>query len=151
MGDFLSAAYPWTLSFHVISMIAWMAGIFYLPRLFVYHAERVTGPGELRDTLTVMERKLLKFIINPAGVATWVFGLLLVFTPGVVDWTVDFWAWGKAILVIGMTVFHHALVRWQRAFENGVNMHPGRYYRLMNEVPTLLMIGIVILVIVKPI
>jgi putative membrane protein len=147
--DFLSEYYLWTKSFHVISVIAWMAGLFYLPRLFVYHAERVTGPGELAETLTVMEHKLLKVIVNPAGVATWVFGLALVLTPGVVDWSA-LWAWGKAALVVGMTVYHHALVRWTRAFAEGANTRPGRFYRAMNEVPTLLMIGIVVFVIVKP-
>jgi len=150
IGDLLAALYPWTKALHVISVIAWMAGLFYLPRLFVYHAERAEQGSELEATLIVMERKLLKFIINPAGVATWVFGLALVFTPGIIDWSQDFWAHVKAVLVIAMTVFYHALVRWQRAFEQGRNTHPGRYFRLMNEVPTLLMIGIVIMVIVRP-
>jgi putative membrane protein len=150
MGDFLVGAYPWIKAFHVISVIAWMAGLFYLPRLFVYHAERVTGPGELAETLTVMERRLLKAIINPAGISTWIFGLALAFTPGLVDWTGDGWAHLKAALVIGMTVYHHALVKWQRAFERGENRHDGRYYRVMNEVPTLLMVGIVVMVVVKP-
>ncbi|MDT8344013.1 MAG: protoporphyrinogen oxidase HemJ [Thermohalobaculum sp.] len=150
IGDWLALAYPWTKALHVISVIAWMAGLFYLPRLFVYHAERAQAGSELEATLIVMERKLLKLIINPAGVATWIFGLMLVFTPGVIDWSTDIWAHVKAALVIGMTVFYHSLVRWQRAFEQGRNTRPGRYFRLMNEVPTLLMVGIVIMVIVKP-
>jgi putative membrane protein len=147
--NFLAEYYLWTKSLHVMSVIAWMAGLFYLPRLFVYHAERVTGPGELADTLQLMQHKLLKVIVNPAGVAAWVFGLALVSTPGVVDWSA-FWSWGKAALVIGMTVYHHALVRWERAFARGENLRPGRFYRAMNEVPTLLMVGIVVFVIVKP-
>lgn len=150
IGDWLALAYPWTRALHVISVIAWMAGLFYLPRLFVYHAERAQAGSELEATLIVMERKLLKLIINPAGVATWAFGLMLVFTPGVIDWSTDIWAHVKAALVIGMTVFYHYLVRWQRAFEQGRNTRPGRHFRLMNEVPTLLMVGIVIMVIVKP-
>jgi len=148
--DLLAANYLWIKSFHVISVIAWMAGLFYLPRLFVYHAERATVETELAETLKVMEHKLLKVIVNPAGVATWVFGLALVFTPGIVDWGRDGWAWAKAALVIGMTVYHHALVRWTRTFEADANARPGRFYRMMNEVPTLLLLGIVIMVIVKP-
>lgn len=150
IGDWLTGFYPWIKALHLVSVISWMAGMFYLPRLFVYHTERARPGSELDSTLKVMERKLLKLIINPAGIATWVFGLGLVFTPGVIDWSSDFWAHGKAVLVIAMTVFHHALVRWQRAFEQGRNRNDGRYFRLMNEVPTALMIGIVVLVIVKP-
>ena len=149
MADFLATVYPWTKSLHVMSMIAWMAGLFYLPRLFVYHAERAEPGTELADTLKVMERKLLKLIINPAGVATWLFGLALVFTPGIVDWSSG-WAWTKTVLVIAMTVFHHALVRWVRVFAADANEKPGRYYRMMNEVPTVLMVGIVIMIVVRP-
>lgn len=150
MTDFLASVYPWTKSLHIMAVIAWMAGLFYLPRLFVYHAERAVAGGELDGTLKIMERKLLKLIVNPSGIATWIFGLALVFTPGIVDWSQDLWAWGKAVLVIGMTVYHHSLVKWWRAFAEDRNTHPGRYYRMMNEVPTVLMAGIVILVIVKP-
>lgn len=149
IGDFLAAAYPWTKALHVISVIAWMAGIFYLPRLFVYHAERAAGPGELAETLKVMERKLLKLIMNPASIATWAFGLMLVFTPGVIDWS-EGWVQVKAALVVGMTVYHHLLVRWWKDFALDRNRRSGRFYRIANEVPTLLMIGIVIMVIVRP-
>ena len=149
LGDFLSAAYPWTKALHVISVIAWMAGLFYLPRLFVYHAERAPEPGELGETFKVMERRLLKFIMNPASVATWVFGLMLVFTPGVIDWS-EPWVHFKAALVVAMTAYHHALVRWWMAFDADRNRHSGRFYRLANEVPTLLMIGIVVMVMVRP-
>jgi putative membrane protein len=149
MADFLATVYPWTKSLHIMSMIAWMAGLFYLPRLFVYHAERAEPGTDLADTLKVMERKLLKLIINPAGIATWIFGLALVFTPGIVDWSSG-WAWSKAVFVIAMTVFHHALVRWVRVFAADANDKPGRYYRMMNEVPTVLMVGIVIMIIVRP-
>lgn len=148
--DFLTTAYPWTKALHVISVIAWMAGLFYLPRLFVYHAERAKPGTELSDTLKVMERKLLKLIINPAAVATWVFGLALVLTPGLIDWSTDHWAHAKAVLVIAMTWYYHLLVVWTRRFAEDRNARSGRFYRLMNEVPTLLMVGIVVMVIVKP-
>ena len=150
IGDFLVSVYPWVKALHLISVISWMAGLFYLPRLFVHHAERAASGSELETTLIMMERKLLKLIMNPAGIATWTFGLMLVFTPGIIDWTSDIWAYVKAALVIAMTVFYHALVRWQRRFERGENRRSGRYYRIMNEVPTVLMIGIVVMVIVKP-
>lgn len=149
IGDFLADLYPWTRALHIISVIAWMAGLFYLPRLFVYHAERAAEPGELSETFKVMERKLLKLITNPASVASWAFGLMLVFTPGLIDWS-DGWVQIKAVLVIALTVYHHLLVRWWRAFAEDRNRHSGRFYRLANEVPTVLMIGIVVMAVVRP-
>ncbi len=149
LGDFLSTVYPWTRALHVIVVIAWMAGLFYLPRLFVYHAERAPEPGELSETFKEMERKLLKFIMNPASIAAWVVGLMLVFTPGVIDWS-EPWVHVKAALVVAMTVYHHALVRWWMAFKEDRNRRSGRFYRIANEVPTLLMIGIVVMVMVRP-
>jgi len=149
LGDFLSAAYPWTKTLHVVSVIAWMAALLYLPRLFVYHAERAGEPGEMSETFKVMERKLLKFIMNPASIAAWVFGLMLVATPGVIDWS-EPWVHVKAALVLAMTAYHHALVRWWRAFAENRNRRSGRFYRLANEVPMLLMIGIVAMVIARP-
>ncbi|MFQ5565469.1 MAG: protoporphyrinogen oxidase HemJ [Paracoccaceae bacterium] len=150
ISEFLSAAYPWSKALHVMSVIAWMAGLFYLPRLFVYHAERASAPGELSETFKVMERKLLKLIMNPASIATWVFGLMLVATPGIIDWS-EPWVQVKAALVVALTVYHHALVRWQRAFAEDRNRRSGRFYRCANEVPTLLMIGIVMMAIVRPV
>lgn len=149
IGSALAAVYPWTKALHVISVIAWMAGIFYLPRLFVYHAERAAVGSELDGTLKIMERKLLKVIMNPASIAAWLFGLMLVLTPGIIDWSAG-WVHAKAALVIAMTGYHHLLVRWWRAFAEDRNRHTGRFYRIANEVPTLLMIGIVIMVIVRP-
>ena len=149
IGGFLSAVYPWTKALHVISVISWMAGLFYLPRLFVYHAEMAAEPGPLSEAYKIMERKLLKLIVNPASVATWTFGLMLVFTPGIIDWSQG-WVWVKAVLVIAMSVYHHALVVWWRAFAEDRNTHSGRFYRIANEVPTILMIGIVVMVIVRP-
>ena len=148
-GDALAGLYPWTKSLHVISVIAWMAALLYLPRLFVYHAERGSGPGEPGESFKIMERKLLKYIANPASIATWIFGLMLVFTPGIVDWSQG-WVHVKAALVLGMTLYHHLLVRWWRAFAEDRNRHASRFYRIANEVPTLLMLGIVIMVIVRP-
>jgi len=149
VGEFLSAVYLWTKALHVISVIAWMAGLFYLPRLFVYHAERAPGPGELNDTFKEMERKLLKMIINPASIAVWIFGIMLALTPGVLDWS-DIWVYAKGVLVVAMTWYYHLLVRWQAAFAADRNHRSGRYFRIANEVPTVLMVGIVVLVILRP-
>ncbi|MDH2327869.1 protoporphyrinogen oxidase HemJ [Cereibacter sp. SYSU M97828] len=144
MTDLLISLYPWTKAFHVISVIAWMAGLFYLPRLFVYHAE-AKPPEELFRT---MERRLLRAIMNPAMIATWIFGLCLVFTPGIVDWS-QVWPWTKAVAVLAMTWFHHWLGKRRKDFEEGTNSVTGRQFRMMNELPTMLMIVIVISVIVR--
>jgi len=148
MSEILIDWYFWTKSLHVISVIAWMAGLFYLPRLFVYHVEEAEKGPALTDTLIVMERRLLKAIMNPAMISTWVFGLLLVATPGVVDWTAA-WAWVKLASVVAMSIFHMWLGGRRRDFVEGRNIITGRQYRLMNEVPTVLMIFIVFAVIVK--
>ena len=148
MADFLASVYPWTKAFHVISVIAWMAGIFYLPRLFVYHVESVEKGSETDLLFQVMERKLLRVIMNPAMTATWIFGLALVFTPGIVDWTAV-WPWTKVAGVLGMTWFHHWLGYRRKELMAGTNIRDGRQYRLMNEVPTVLLALIVISVIVK--
>lgn len=148
MLDFLASAYPWVLSLHVISVIAWMAGLFYLPRLFVYHAEQVGQDGETHQMFCTMERRLLRAIMNPAMIATWVFGLMLVFTPGLVDWSAV-WPWTKAAAVLTMTWFHHWLAKRRKDFLVAENSRTGRTYRIMNEVPTVLLIVIVFSVIVK--
>ena len=147
--DLLVEVYPWTKALHIMSVIAWMAGIFYLPRLFVYHAERGENRPDLSETLKEMERKLLRVIMNPAMIATWVFGLCLVFTPGVVDWSAG-WSWVKAGMVLGMTWFHHALAKWRKDFDADGNQRPGKFYRLMNEAPTLMMAIIVVMIVVRP-
>ncbi|WP_172297842.1 protoporphyrinogen oxidase HemJ [Pseudoruegeria sp. HB172150] len=147
--DFLLEAYPWAKSLHVISVIAWMAGIFYLPRLFVYHVEQVETGSKTDEMFQVMERRLLKAIMNPAMIGTWIFGLMLVFTPGIIDWSAV-WPWTKAAAVIAMTWFHHWLGLRRKDFVGGTNSRTGRTYRMMNEVPTLLMIVIVISVIARP-
>lgn len=147
--DTLAAVYPWTTALHVMSVISWMAGLFYLPRLFVHHTERAPVGSDSDELLRMMEHKLFKLIMNPASIATWLFGLCLVFTPGVVDWGQG-WPWIKAACVIAMTWFHHWLGHRLRDFANGANTRSGRSYRMMNEVPTVLMIVIVLSVIVRP-
>lgn len=147
--DLLASAYPWTKSLHIMAVISWMAGLFYLPRLFVYHAERIDSQSHSDTLFQTMEHKLLRFIMTPAMIATWVFGLALVFTPGVVDWYA-FWPWTKAIAVVAMTWFHHWLAARRKDFAQGSNHCSGRTYRLMNEVPTILMIIIVISVVARP-
>lgn len=138
--------YDWLKALHVISVIAWMAGMLYLPRLYVYHCEATPGSTE-SETFKVMERRLLKAIINPAMGATWIFGVLIAWLGH--HWDQP-WFWAKVILVLGMQGAHGGLARWQREFAEDRNRHSQRFYRFINEVPTLLMIGIVILVIVKP-
>jgi protoporphyrinogen IX oxidase len=140
--------YPWIKALHIISVVAWMAGLLYLPRLFVYHASAARG-SETSETFKVMERRLLNGIMHPALVMTYVFGILLALTPGIVDWHAG-WIHGKLALVVALTAMHYASVRWQRAFAADRNRHEPRFYRVMNEVPTLILIAIVILVVVKP-
>ena len=141
--------YPWTTAFHLISVIAWMAGIFYLPRLFVYHCELGRGTRE-SERFKVMERRLYKQIMTPAMIATWTFGVLLVLTPGVVDWSGFNWWHVKFAGVIAMTGFQGAAGKWRRDFAEDRNQRPHRFYRVANEVPTLLLALIVIMAIVKP-
>ncbi len=149
MSSFLTLAYPWVLSFHVISVIVWMAGLFYLPRLFVYHVERISAGDEVDSLFQTMEHRLLRVIMSPAMVATWVFGLMLVFTPGVIDWSAV-WPWAKAGAVLAMTWFHHWLGLRHKDFRNQNNTVTARQFRLMNEVPTVLVIIIVVSVIARP-
>ena len=140
--------YLWIKAMHVISVIAWMAGLFYLPRLFVYHVERADLGADTLANFAVMERRLLKAIMNPAMIATWVFGLMLVAIPGVVDWG-QIWPWSKALSVLAMTGFHIWLGAARKSLESGQNRLTGRQFRIANEVPTVLMIIIVLSVIVK--
>ncbi|RCW83906.1 protoporphyrinogen oxidase HemJ [Paracoccus lutimaris] len=147
MTDFLSLAYPWVKSLHVMAVISWMAGLFYLPRLFVYHAERGQNGGEPAQSFQIMEEKLLRMIMNPAMVVTWLAGLALVLTPGVVVWS-DLWPWSKAAGVLGMTWFHMWLAGQRKALARGQGL-TGRRYRMMNELPTLLMVVIVVSVILR--
>lgn len=144
----LSQAYPWIKSLHIVSMVAWMAGLLYLPRLYVYHATAAPG-SDPSETFKVMERRLHRGIMTPAMVATLGFGVVLAGTPGVVDWHMG-WIWVKLALVLGLIVFHLALARWRTTFSADCNRHSARFFRSINELPMLALIAIVILAVVKP-
>ncbi len=148
MIAWLRDAYPWIKSFHIVSMVAWMAGLLYLPRLYVYHAVAPVG-SDRSETFKVMERRLQRGIMTPAMIATWSFGLVLTGTPGIVDWQMG-WMWAKLALVVGLTMFHYALSHWRAAFSADRNRFSTRFFRIVNELPTLLLIAIVVLVVVKP-
>ena len=147
MLDLLQGAYPWIKAGHVVAMVAWMAGLFYLPRLFVYHAEQAPPGSELDQTFQVMERRLLRAIMNPAMIATWVLGLTLSALGG---WWTEGWLHVKLGGVVLLTAFHMWCAARRRDFAEGRNTRTGRTFRLMNEVPTLLLLLIVVMVIVKP-
>ncbi|PWE50246.1 hypothetical protein DEM26_09905 [Thioclava sp. NG1] len=153
MTDFLSTWYLWIKALHVMAIITWMAALFYLPRLYVYHVEGLNKAGMVRDSdqellFRHQERLLLKAIMNPGMIASWFFGLMLVFTPGIVDWS-SIWPWTKAAAVLGMTWFHMWCAKERKALAEGRANRSGRYYRMMNEIPTIFMIVIVASVIVK--
>jgi len=149
MIQFLIEIHPWMKAFHVISIVAWMAGLLYLPRLFVYHTEGAMVGSETDLLFQTMEKRLLRIIMNPAMIATWFTGLCLVLTPAIVDWTAV-WPWTKVAAVLGMTWFHHWLASCRKDFLAGENKRSGRDYRIANELPTVLLIVIVISVIVRP-
>jgi putative membrane protein len=136
----------WVKSAHVISVISWMAALLYLPRLMVYHAESARG-SEKSETFKIMERRLLRGIATPAMTASWGFGLWMAWLAGA--WTQG-WFWGKLACVAALTGYHVLLARWVQGFAEDRNVRPARYYRIANEVPTVLMIAIVVLVIVRP-
>jgi protoporphyrinogen IX oxidase len=144
----VAVAYPWLKALHIIAVIAWMAGLLYLPRLFVYHAG-VPANSNRAAMLQVMERRLLYGIMTPAAVMTYGFGLLLAALPGIVGWRQG-WIWAKLALVGVLTVYHLLLAHWRRDLAAGKQSHSERFYRIVNEVPTLVMIGIVVLVVLKP-
>jgi protoporphyrinogen IX oxidase len=138
--------FEWVLVLHIISVISWMAGLLYLPRLFIYHVEAKRG-SELSETFKTMERRLLRAIMTPAMIASWVFGLWLAYITEAFS---EGWFHGKLLLVILMSVAHMAMARWRKDFEKDNNVRSAKYFRIANEVPTLLMIAIVVLVVVKP-
>lgn len=140
--------YDWLKALHLIAVIAWMAGMLYLPRLFVYHAGAAKGSDQ-SETFKLMERRLLRIIVNPAMAASLIFGLWMVyFNP---DFMNQPWMHAKLTLVAAMIVLHVFLARWRRDFAEDRNKKSARFFRMVNEIPALLMIGIVIMVIVKPI
>jgi putative membrane protein len=141
-----SEFYLWFKALHIIAIIAWMAGMLYLPRLFVYHCSAPVGSPQ-SETFKVMERRLLHAIINPAMVASWVLGLWLAYDAGFFR---SGWLHAKLALVLALSAVHGMMVRWVRDFAADQNQHSEKFYRIINEVPTLLMIGIVLLVVLKP-
>ena len=146
--DWTGFAETWVKALHVISVIAWIAGMMYLPRLFVYHAAAEKGSIQ-SQTFKIMERRLYRGIITPAMILTWVFGLTMVLTPGIIDWSQG-WVWVKAVSVILLSVIHGYYGRQVRAFATDTNTRPQGFWRLVNELPFVLVIIIVIMVIVKP-
>src|SRR6202161_268345 len=143
--------YEWLKAFHIIAVITWMAGMLYLPRLFVYHCAAETGSVQ-SETFKVMERRLLRAIINPAMIATWVLVLALAWLipDSRYGWFASGWLWAKIILVLGLSAMHGLLARGMKDFAGDRNRHSARFYRIINEVPTILMILIVLLVVLKP-
>jgi protoporphyrinogen IX oxidase len=143
--------YEWIKAFHIIAVIAWMAGMLYLPRLFVYHCAAEKGSVQ-SETFKVMERRLLRAIINPAMIATWLLGLWLAWNgpDSRFGWFASPWLHGKIVLVLALSALHGMLAKWLKDFAVDKNQHSERFYRIINEVPTVLMIGIVILAVVKP-
>lgn len=146
MDDLLVAAYPWVKALHVIAVIAWMAGMLYLPRLFYYHAEAAPG-SEASERFKRMELRLLKIIINPAMIAVWLLGLTLAFVSGA--W-MEGWLQAKFVLVMAMSGLHGVFSRWRKDFARDSRRHAQRFYAVANEIPALLMIVIVVLAVVKP-
>ncbi|PKQ08240.1 MAG: protoporphyrinogen oxidase HemJ [Alphaproteobacteria bacterium HGW-Alphaproteobacteria-11] len=145
--EFLAGYYVWIKALHIISVIFWMAGMAYLPRLFVYHAEAAPG-SDKSETFKIMERRLLRGIVNPAMIATFVFGIaMLALNPGLL-W--DLWMQVKLVLILVMSGLHGAFSRWRKEFERDENRRDARFYRIVNEAPPLLVIFIVLLAVAKP-
>jgi putative membrane protein len=142
----LQAHISWVKALHVIAIIAWMAGMLYLPRLFVYHAVAAKGSA-VSETFKVMERRLLRAIVNPSMILVFLTGFTLVFLTG--DWR-DGWWQAKFILVLGLAGLHGYFARCVRGFAEDANQRPARFYRVLNEAPTILMIMVVVLAVVKP-
>jgi putative membrane protein len=151
MQDFFLSFYPWIKAIHVIAVISWMAGLLYLPRLFVYHCEAESG-SQQSETFKVMEEKLSRFIMRPAMLTSLVFGLLMIAIPGTPGYLLHagYWLWLKLLFVVALLVVHFAMMGWKSDFARDENVRPQRFYRIANEVPTVLMIGIVVFVVVKP-
>ncbi len=148
MLDLLTQYYEWLRAAHIISVIAWMAGLLYLPRLFVYHAGVEKG-SEASETFKIMERKLLRFIMAPASILAWIFGILmLVAVPSMLSGAG--WMHVKLLCVVLMTVFHHMLLIWFKAFRDDINIRDAKFFRIINEMPTVLMVIIVIMAVAQP-
>lgn len=148
MIDLLYSAYPWIKLLHIAAVISWMAGMFYLPRLFVYHVERSERGSEAEKTFMIMEEKLLRVIMAPAMGVAWLAGIALALTPGLIDWGL-IWPWMKLLAVIAMTLCHVWLSRQRKILAEGQRLS-GRIFRLVNEIPTVLMLVILVAVIIRP-
>lgn len=148
MQDFILTHYLWFKSVHLIAVISWMAGLLYLPRLFVYHADADKG-SKASETFKVMEFRLLRYIMGPASIATWLLGGLMLWAnwAGIMGMG---WMHAKLALVVLLTGFHHACMAWRKKFAKDQNVKSSKFFRMVNEIPTLIMIAIVILAIVKP-
>lgn len=152
MQDFLLEHYEWIRALHIISMVAWMAGMLYLPRLFVYHAESIAKDGTgtvMSETFKIMERRLLRYITNPAMAATWTFGLCMLFAnPGLLQG--QGWMHAKLTLVVILSGVHGLFARWRKDFAADRNTNSPRFYRIINEAPTVILIAVVILAVLEP-
>lgn len=146
MADFATEYYLFIKALHLIAVISWMAGMLYLPRLYVYHADKAPG-SEASEMLKVMERRLLRYIVNPAMVATFLLGGLLLFVPGLLS---SGWLHMKLTLVLFLAGFHGMCARWRKDFAADRNTKSAKYFRVANEVPTVIMIAIVFLAVMKP-
>lgn len=147
MVDFFGQYYNWVKALHIIAVMAWMAGMLYLPRLFVYHSDAKTG-GELATTLQIMERRLLRFIMNPAMILAWVLGGIMLWVNP--DLFSQGWMHAKLTGILAMTIIHHLYGRWRKDFAADKNRHSAKFYKIWNEVPTVLLIIIVIMAVVEP-
>jgi putative membrane protein len=144
--DFIENAYPWIKTLHIVSIIAWMSGLLYLPRIFVYHTDAAVGSIQ-SETFKIMEAKLSRVIMLPAMIATLIFGGMMAALPGTAT---HGWFHVKLLLVIGLLAYHHLLGRWRKVFAQDQNRHSARFYRMINEIPAVIMVAIVALVVVKP-
>ena len=140
--------YQWFKALHIISVVAWMAVMLYLPRLYVYHADAEPG-SDKSETFKIMERRLLRAITNPAMVSSFIFGTLMLSTPGAIDWDRG-WIWVKIAMIVALSVVHGLYARWRRDFEADRNTRPAKFYRMWNEAPTIPLIVIVIMAVVEP-
>ncbi len=148
MNDILIVLYPWIKSLHLISVISWMAGLFYLPRIFVYHVERSDGKDQINEVFLVMEKKLHSIIMTPAMIVSWICGFLLAATPGIINFS-HMWVWVKLLAIIAMTIFNIWLGIKISDFKTNNNTLSGKQYRLLNEVPTILLVIIIVSVVLK--
>jgi putative membrane protein len=147
--SFLTDCFLWIKALHVISVIAWMAAMLYLPRLYVYHAV-VVAEGPESALFKIMERRLARSIMTPSMVLTWVFGLLMIATPGAIDWSSNHWFHIKLLMVFMMSGIHGYLIYCMKAFAKDRNNRSSRFFRVLNEIPAIIMVMIVLLVIVRP-